>query len=49
MHGLDHAPLLDNKQDWILTGAEENVTHTTHSFHRLLNTWNDDDYAIIAT
>jgi len=49
MHGLDHAPLLDDKQDWVLTGAEENTTHTTLSFHRLLNTCDDDDYAIIVT
>jgi len=46
MHGVDHSPILDTTQDWVLTKAEENSTHTSLSFHRLLDTCDPEDYAI---
>jgi hypothetical protein len=47
MHGVANGPpIRDERNDWKLLSAAENATHTSVRFSRLLNTCDEQDYAI---
>jgi hypothetical protein len=47
MHGIgNQAPIRDDHADWKLLEASENATHTSVKFSRLLNTCDNQDFAI---
>lgn len=46
MHGVGHTLVRDDVNDWHLTSASENSTHTHLSFWRELNTCDLEDVAI---